>query len=144
MPTLSPYINFNGNAEEAFHFYRKVFGGEFASFSRFKDMPAGSPIEPGSEERVLHVALPVSKETMLMGSDIPAGVPPSVPGTNLTISISVSSEAEADRLYTGLLDGGRTLMPLEKTFWDAYFGMLTDRFGIQWMVSFTYEQEGKT
>lgn len=139
MASLSPYINFNGNAEEAFTFYKSVFGGEFAAFSRFKDMPPGSPVEPGAENKVLHVALPISKETVLMGSDIPGSVPPSVPGTNMNICINASSEAEADKLFNGLAAGGHTIMPMEKTFWGAYFGMLTDRFAIQWMVSFTYE-----
>jgi PhnB protein len=138
MATLSPYINFNDNCEEAFTFYKSVFGGEFSSFSRFKEMPPGMPMEKDEENKVLHVALPISKETVLMGSDIPKSTPASVVGTNLNISINAESEKEADKLFNGLAQGGNVIMPIGKTFWGAYFGMLTDKFRIQWMVTYTY------
>jgi PhnB protein len=138
MAVLNPYINFNGNCEEAFTFYRSVFGGEFALLSRFSEMPPGMPVEEGAEQKILHVALPISKETVLMGSDIPGSVPAAVRGTNLNICIDAQNEQEADKLFNGLVKGGNAIMPMEKTFWGAYFGMLTDKFGIQWMVSHTY------
>lgn len=138
MATLSPYLNFNGNCEEAFTLYKSVFGGEFATFSRFGDMPSETPADPAQAKMILHVALPVSRETVLMGSDIPSHMPAGVAGTNLFISINTESEAEADKLFSGLSEGGQILMPLGKTFWGAYFGMLTDKFGVQWMVNYDY------
>ena len=138
MATLSPYLNFNGDAEAAFTLYKTVFGGEFATFSRFGDMPSETPADPAEANKILHVSLPISKETTLMGSDIPSTMPAGVQGTSLFISINTESEAEADKLFNGLSAGGKVLMPLGKTFWGAYFGMLTDPFGVQWMVNYDY------
>lgn len=140
MASLSPYLNFNGNAEEAFTFYKSVFGGEFATFSRFKDMPSETAADQAEGDKILHVSLPISKETTLMGSDVPGHYPASTQGTNLFISINTESEAEADKLFNGLSAGGKILMPLGKTFWGAYFGMWADKFGIQWMVNYDYNE----
>ncbi len=136
MTILNPYLNFNGNAEEAFTFYKSVFGGEFNSFQRFKDVPAGVGASVKDPQKILHVALPLGKDSILMGSDVPDMYPPVVMGTNFSISINASSEKEADKLFADLSAGGNVLMPLEKTFWGAYFGMLCDKFGISWMVNY--------
>ena len=139
MAKVNTYLTFNGNCEEAFNFYKSVFGGEFQYLGRFKDMP---PIEgqsaPESEaEKIMHVSLPVSKETILMGCDsFEAFVgQATMVGNNFSISINTDSETEADRLFNGLSADGKVTMPMNKTFWSSYFGMFTDKFAIQWMVS---------
>ena len=139
MATVNIYLTFNGNCEEAFKFYQSVFGGEIPYMGRFKDMPAGEDfkLKPGEENRIMHMSLPISKETMLMGSDVGGEwCPKIIKGNNFGISIGTDSPAEADRLFSGLSAGGKVTMPMEKTFWGSYFGMFTDKFGINWMVSF--------
>ena len=143
MATVNIYLTFNGNCEEAFKFYQSVFGGEIPYMGRFKDMPPGedSKLNPGEENRIMHVSLPISKETMLMGSDTGGDWASGYSqGNNFSISITAGSKAEADKLFKGLSAGGKVTMPLSKTFWSESFGMLTDKFGISWMVSFN---EGK-
>ena len=139
MTTVNTYLNFNGNCQEAFNFYQSVFGGEFSHISRFKDIPAqeGMPIlAKEMEDRIMHVSLPISQETMIMGSDTGGEWAPSFqPGNNFSIAITTDSQADADRLFSSLSAGGQVTMPLNHTFWGDYFGMLTDRFGINWMVS---------
>ena len=142
MASVHPYLNFNGNTEEAFNFYLSVFGGEFTTLQRFENIPSDVPIPPGSNpDKIMHVALPIGKETVLMGSDVPESIPPVTMGTNFCISINAESEEDAQRLFNGLSAGGQVTMPLDKTFWGAYFGMFTDKFGIQWMVNYDYRQE---
>lgn len=140
MASVNVYLNFNGNCLEAFEFYRSVFGGEFPYVGRFKDMPAGeggSKMSPEEGERIMHISLPISKETMIMGSDTGGEWAPSfVQGNNFSISINADSREEADRLFNGLSAGGQVTMPMNQTFWGDYFGMFTDKFGINWMVSF--------
>ncbi|MFL5730987.1 MAG: VOC family protein [Cytophagaceae bacterium] len=137
--TISPYINFNGNCEDAFNFYKSVFGGEFAMVSRFNSAPSmpDQPSIPESEgNKIMHISLPISQETILMGSDTSEAFGHvSTPGNNFSISINTVSENEADRLFNGLSAGGEVTMPISKTFWGSYFGMLIDKFGIHWMVS---------
>ena len=138
MAIANIYLTFNGNCEEAFNFYKSVFGGEFPYIGRFKDMPPGDggKLNPGDEERIMHVSLPISKETMLMGSDTGGEWASSFKqGNNFSISLTVDSKEEADKLFNGLSAGGNVTMPLMQTFWSKYFGMLTDKFGIAWMVS---------
>ncbi len=139
MATVNIYLTFNGNCEEAFKFYQSVFGGEFPYIGRFKDMPPGEgdgKLTPGEENRIMHVSLPISKETMLMGSDTGGEWGANyLQGNNFTISITAENKAEADKLFNGLSAGGKVTMPPGKTFWSDYFGMLTDKFGINWMVS---------
>lgn len=142
MKALNPYLNFNGNTEEAFNFYKSVLGGEFATLMRFKDVPADVPMdgcvegEPGKDESnlIMHVALPIGNN-VLMGSDVPSHIPQAVTGSNTSLSINVESREEADRVFAGLSEGGSITMPLGDMFWGDYFGMLTDKFGIQWMVN---------
>lgn len=138
MNGVNPYLNFDGNAEEAFQFYKSVFGGELAVLVRFSDMGGGPPGTPASEQnRVAHVALPFGKDNMLMASDIlpSAGHKLNV-GTNYYISLAPESVAEAERLYTGLSAGGRIEMELQPTPWAERFASFADRFGVQWMVNY--------
>lgn len=141
MTTVNIYLNFDGNCEEAFNFYRQAFGTEFTYMGRYKDMPAEEGQPPMSEQeanRIMHVGLPVGAGTMLMGAD--SGGPWAdkiVQGNNFAISINTDSQAEADRLFGVLGAGGNVTMPMQLTFWGDYFGMFTDKFGISWMVSFS-------
>lgn len=139
MATVNPYLIFNGNCEEAFLFYKSVFGGEFPYIGKFGDMPADENTPKLSESdanRVMHVTLPIGKETILMGSDSNTASGDVKFGHNISISINTDSIAEADKLFNGLSAGGHVSMPMNKTFWGAYFGMFTDKFGIDWMVNF--------
>lgn len=145
MATVNSYLTFNGNTEEAFNFYKSVFGGEFTYIGKFKDMPADEncpPPSPEEGELIMHVSLPISKETVLMGSDATSFSGKVVAGTNFSISINAESKAEADKLFAGLSAGGNVTMPMENTFWGAYFGMFTDKFGINWMVNFDEMPKG--
>lgn len=145
MPTVNTYLTFNGDCEAAFDFYKSVFGGEYAFFGRFKEMPAdeNQPMDPGDAERVMHVMLPISAETNLMGSDVGCGWAPNFKaGNNFSVSINASSTEEADRFFNGLSQGGTIIMPMEKTFWGAYFGMFTDKFGIGWMINHDEQPKG--
>ncbi|WP_336518300.1 VOC family protein [Pollutibacter soli] len=143
MTVVNVYLTFNGNCEEAFNFYKSVFGGEFPYIGRYKDMPSegGKEISTADGEKIMHVSLPISKETMLMGSDTGGEWAKNFSqGNNFSISVGTDSKEEADRIFNGLAAGGRVTMPLNNTFWGDYFGMLTDKFGINWMMSY---QESK-
>ena len=138
MAQLNPYIHFNGNAEEAFTFYKSVFGGEFTSFVRFKDfaMPE-HPIDEKEDNKIMHVSLPISGTSILMGSDVPQFMGMVNENENRSkISIAVDSKDEADKLYNGLSAGGKIEMPIGDSPWGSYFGMFRDKYGIEWMVSF--------
>jgi PhnB protein len=136
MASVSPYLTFDGNCEEAFNFYKSVFGGEFPYIGRFKDMPSEKPIPPELAEKIMHVSLPIGNGTFLMGSDSSdAFGHATVQGNNFSISVNAGSKEEAQNLFNGLSAGGKITMPLDKTFWGAWFGMLVDKFGIQWMVN---------
>ena len=142
MATLNPYLNFNGNTEEAFNFYKSVFGGEFITLQRFRDTPEAGKIPANEQDKIMHVALPIGPGNILMATDALESMGLKlVAGNNITLSINADSEAEADKLFNALAVGGQVSMPLEKAFWGAYFGMLTDQFGIQWMVNYDYKQQ---
>lgn len=141
MTSVNPYLSFTDNCEEAFNFYRSVFGGEFDMVMRFKDVPAEYQSAEDDGNKIMHMSLPIGHGTMLMGSDTPAGMGPLTTGNNFAVTINAESEAEASRLFKGLSAGGQVTMPLEKQFWGDYFGMFTDKFGIQWMVSYAYNQQ---
>ncbi|NEU06785.1 VOC family protein [Flavihumibacter sp. R14] len=144
MAQVNPYLNFNGECEAAFNFYKSVFGGEFNRMSRYKDMPPSEhmPMNEADSEKVMHVSLPLSKETVLMGSDVGGEwAKYNVVGNNIQLSVNAESEEDARRIFSGLGAGGQVKMPLEKTFWGAFFGMLTDKFGVNWMVNYDYEQK---
>ena len=141
MHTLHIYLNFDGQCEEAFSFYKSVFGGEYADINRMGDMPLMEGMPPMSEEqkqKIMHVAYPI-KNINLFGSDIPEGQGFELQvGNNMSISINAESKDEADRIFNGLSSGGKVTMPIADTFWNAYFGMFTDKFGINWMVNFDH------
>lgn len=141
MATVNPYLNFNGNTEEAFNFYKSVFGGEFITVQRFKDTPEADNIPEADRDKIMHIALPIGKGTILMATDAleSMGHPLTV-GNNFYMSVNANSEKEADKLFKALSAGGRVTIPIEKAFWGAYFGMFTDKFGIQWMINYDYNQ----
>jgi PhnB protein len=141
MATINPYLNFNGNTEEAFNFYKSVFGGEFVMLQRFKDTPEGEKMPASDAEKIMHVSLPVGKNTVLMATDALESMGQKLTeGNNFQLAIGTESEEEATKLFNGLSQGGKIEMPMQKTFWGAYFGMLQDKFGIKWMVSYDYKQ----
>jgi PhnB protein len=145
MATVNPYLIFNGNCEAAFLFYQSVFGGEFPYIGKFKDMPPSDDENcppPSAEEadRIMHVSLPIGN-TILMGSDSTSQSGDVAFGNNFSVSINTESTEEADRVFNGLSVGGKIIMPMEKTFWGAYFGMFIDKFGISWMVNYDEVQQ---
>lgn len=144
MAAVNPYLMFNGTCEEAFLFYKSVFGGEFPYIGKFKDAPAeeGEVLSEEALNRIMHVSLPIGN-TILMGSDTHPRYGDVGFGDNFSISINTESTEEADRIFNGLSAGGKIEMPLNKTFWGAYFGMFKDKFGINWMVNFDENQENK-
>ena len=145
MAQINPYIHFNGNAEEAFKFYKSVFGGEFAMLSRFKDMAfEGMPNNEKEADKIMHIALPIGKQCILMGSDTPESLGKHNENENRTkISISAESKEEADKLFNGLSAGGQIEMPIQDSPWGSYFGMFRDKFGLEWMVDFDPKYKGQ-
>jgi PhnB protein len=144
MTRVNVYLTFDGVCEAAFNFYKSVFGGEFPMISRFSEMPSidGKTFPEEEGDRIMHISLPVSRETVLMGSDSSETFgPPLVAGNNFSISVSTENKLEADRVFKGLSAGGKVTTPMEITFWGSYFGMLTDKYGINWMVSFDSEPQ---
>lgn len=138
MKQVNPYLNFNGNTEEAFNFYKSVFGGEFRMLMRFKDTPEAGNIPADVRDLIMHVALPLGKDNVLMGTDAPESMGFGLKeGNNVHISIHTESREEADKLFNGLSAGGNVQMPMTDMFWGDYYGAFTDKFGIQWMISFT-------
>jgi PhnB protein len=138
MASIHPYIHFNGNAEEAFTFYKSVFGNDFANLVRFKDMNfEGAPSFEKEAEKIMHIALPIGKNSMLMGSDTPEQMGThNERETRSKISLQADSKEEATKIFNGLSAGGEVEMPLEESPWGTYFAMFRDKFGIEWMVDF--------
>jgi PhnB protein len=139
MATVNVYLTFNGNCKEAFDFYKSVFGGDYPYVGTFGEMPPqeGMTMPEEDKNRIMHISLPISKETVLMGSDTGGEWASGYQqGNNFSVSINADSKEEADKLFNGLSAGGRITMPMNHTFWGAYFGMFTDKFGISWMVNY--------
>ena len=138
MATINPYINFNGNAEEAFTFYKSVFGGEFAQVTRFKDLAnPGFPLDDAEGDKIMHITLPIGKN-VLMANDVPAFMGRVNEKENRSkIAISAGSREEAERLFRGLSEGGEVEVPLADSPWGSYFGMLRDKYGIEWILEFS-------
>ncbi len=148
MTTINVYLTFDGNCEEAFQFYRSAFKGEFSYVGRFKDMPPQEGAPAVSEEmgnKIMHISLPISKETVLMGSDTGGdwGGANHRKGNNFSICVSPDKKEEADRLFAALSEGGKVNMPLMDTFWGDYFGMCEDKFGVNWMMSYNEQYAEK-
>ena len=145
MAHTSIYLNFMGNAEEAFNFYKSVFGGEFATIVRFKDLSfEGSPNLEKEADKIMHIALPIGKHSVLMASDTPEFMGKHNENENRSkISISVESREEADKIYNELSVGGKVEMPIGDSPWGSYFAMFRDKYGIEWMVDFDPRYNGK-
>jgi len=142
---INPYLTFLGNCEEAFNFYKSIFGGEFGYIGRFGEMPPqeGVTLPEADKNKIMHISLPVGGN-MLMASDTGGEwAPETIVGNNFSISVSADSKADADRIFSGLANGGNVTMPLADTFWGDYFGMCTDKFGINWMMSFNDKAKQK-
>ena len=144
MALINPHINFNGNAEEAFTFYRSVFGGEFARVVRFKEMSNPEyPVAEKEANKIMHIALPIGKN-VLMGNDVPEILGKVNEKENRSkISISAQSKEEADQLFNGLSAGGEIEMPMEDSPWGSYFGMFRDKYGIEWMIDYDPKYRGQ-
>jgi PhnB protein len=137
MATINPHINFNGNAEEAFEFYRSVFGGEFAKVVRFKDLSIpGFQVAEKEKDKIMHIALPIGKN-ILIANDIPEFMGRVSESENRSkICVSAENRAEADKLFNGLSVGGNVEMPIGDSPWGTYFGMFRDKYGIEWEIDF--------
>lgn len=144
MALINPHYNFNGNAEEAFTFYKSVFGGEFAMIMRFKDMQNDDfPIPEKEANKIMHIALPIGKN-VLMGNDVPESMGRTNENENRSkISIGAESKEEADKLFNGLSAGGHIEVPISDSPWGSYFGMFRDKYGIEWMVDFDPKYKGQ-
>jgi PhnB protein len=144
MPTINPYINFNGNAEEAFNFYKSVFGGEFDSVVRFKNLESPEfPVPENEANKIMRIVLPIGGNT-LIANDVPESMGPVNENENRSkISVSAESRAEADKVFAGLTVGGAIEMPLGDSPWGTYFGMFRDKFGIEWTVEFNPSGDGQ-
>ena len=139
---LNPYLNFEGNTQEAFNFYKSVFGGEFTSVVRFKDVSDAPKVPEADQNKLMHIALPIGENITLMATDVLESMHQQLSvGNNFSICIDVASEHEADSLFMKLSEGGKADMSMQKTFWGAYFGSFVDKFGIQWMVNYTYPKK---
>lgn len=145
MATINPYIHFNGNAEEAFTFYKSVFGGEFTKFMRYKDLSSAQyPIPERDANRLMHVVLPIGKSTALVGSDVLEMMGHVTENDNRNaISLSTETRDEADKLFNGLSAGGKVEMPIADGPLGSYFGMFADKYGIEWMVDYTPKHNGQ-
>lgn len=144
MALINPHINFNGNAEEAFTFYKSVFGGEFAQVMRFKDLASDDfPVTEKEANKIMHIALPIGKN-VLMANDVPESMGRTNEAENRSkIAISAESKEEADKLFNGLSAGGQVEMPMADSPWGSYFGMFRDKYGIEWMVDFDPKYKGQ-
>ncbi len=140
MTKLNPYLNFAGNTEEAFGFYKSVFGGDFTSIVRFKDMPMeGAKIPKADESKVMHIALPIGRDDVLMASDTLESLGQTLTqGNNVYISVHPETKEEADRIFKALSAGGTIEMPIANQPWGDYWGSLKDKFGVLWMVNYAY------
>jgi len=137
MATINPYINFNGNAEEAFNFYKSVFGGEFETVLRFKDLASSEyPVPENEANKIMRISLPIGKNT-LIANDVPENMGRVNERENRSkISVSAGSRSEADKIFSGLTPGGEIEMPLGESPWGTHFGMFRDKFGIEWTVEY--------
>ena len=138
MARINPHINFNGNAEEAFNFYKSVFGGEFTNITRFRDIASDEfPVSEKEANKIMNIALRIYKSHVLMGNDVPEIMGRTNENENRSkIMVSTESREEADNIFNGLSVGGEIEMPIEENPWGSYFGMFRDKYGIEWMVDY--------
>ncbi len=144
MAQINPHLLFKGNTEEAFGFYKAVFGGEYSQLLRMKDLPndPNNPISESENNKIINIALPIGKSNVLMGSDVAEQFMDQelVTGNRYTISLSAESKEEGAELFKGLSEGGIVEFPFAESAWGSYFGMFADQFGIQWMISFDQKE----
>lgn len=140
---LHTYLNFAGNAEEAFNFYRSVFGGEFSSVVRFKDLPIeGVSIPEEDQDKIMHIGLPIGEDSLVMASDTLRSLGQElVQGNNAYVSVHPDSREEADRIFNALSGGAEVEMPIADQAWGDYYGSLKDKFGVMWMVNYSPPRE---
>ncbi|TFF30388.1 VOC family protein [Mucilaginibacter psychrotolerans] len=138
MRAINPWINFNGNAEEAFTFYKSVFGGEFTKIIRFKDLASAEFQVPENEaEKIMHIALPLGKNNVLLANDVPEFMGRVSESENRSkIAVSAESREEADQIFNGLSAGGDVEGPIGAGPWGTYAGMFRDKYGIEWIIEF--------
>jgi PhnB protein len=138
MTTINPYINFNGNAEEAFKFYQSVFGGEFGKIIRFKDITTAEfPVDEKDADKIMRITLPIGPNT-LIANDVPSFMGPVNEKENRSkISVTAESREEAERIFNGLSVGGEVEMPLGESPWGTHFAMFRDKYGIEWTIEYT-------
>lgn len=139
MAAINPWINFNGNAEEAFTFYRSIFGGEFSKLIRFKDLAhPGLHVADEDAEKIMLIALPIGKDDVLLANDVPVSMGKVSEHENRSkIAVSAENREEADRIFNGLSAGGEIEVQISESGWDTHFGMLRDKYGIEWTVEFS-------
>lgn len=137
MPKLNPYLNFDGQAEEAFNFYKSIFGGEFVGeIYRIGGTPGTESLSEEDKNRVMHIALPVGDDLLMASDIVPAFNQTLTVGNNNYVSIFPDSREQADQFFNGLSEGATIEMPIEDQFWGDYFGSLVDRFGVHWMINY--------
>lgn len=133
------YLHFNGNSHDALSFYKSIFGGEFIAAQRYKDVPGGEKMDQETQEKMIHISLRISPHTILMATDMMGKEANELkPGNNFHICLQTDSEKEADKLFHSLSKEGKIEMPMNRTFWGAYFGMCRDQWGIQWMINYSF------
>ncbi|MEO6669973.1 MAG: VOC family protein [Ferruginibacter sp.] len=143
MASINPYLNFPGNTEEVFNFYKSVFGGEFLAVQRFADTPDAANMPADVKNMIMHISLPIGKGNVLMATDAPASMGFNlIQGSNMYICISPDDKEEANRLFNGLSAGGKVTMALQQMFWGALYGDFTDKYGVKWMVNYDMNKRG--
>ena len=141
MLNINAYLHFMGKTEEAMNFYKSILGGEFTIFGRFRDVPGAENMNPEDQKKIMHISLTTKNGTVIMATDSLESMGQQVNfGNNVHLCIQAESETEVDKLFATLSAGGKVEMPVNKTFWGAYFGMCQDKYGVQWMINYTYNQ----
>jgi PhnB protein len=141
MLNINAYLHFMGKTEEAMNFYKSILGGEFTIFGRFRDVPGAENMNPEDQKKIMHISLTTKNGTVIMATDSLESMGQQVNfGNNVHLCIQAESETEVDKLFAALSAGGKVEMPVNKTFWGAYFGMCQDKYGVQWMINYTYNQ----
>ena len=140
---VNPYLNFPGTTEEAFNFYKSVFGGEFIMVQRFGQTPESDRVPADLRDKIMHISMPLGNGYLMATDALESMGHKVTEGTNFHLSISPDSKEETDRLFTAISQGGKITQPLEMMFWGDYFGMVTDKFGIQWMFSYNEKNKSK-
>lgn len=144
MLSTNTYLHFAGNTEKAMNFYKKVFNGSFTTFQRYKDIPGGEKLSAAEQEKIIHVTLDIGNGIIIMATDALESMGRTVvPGNNVYTCAHTGSEEETEKVFALLSEDGQVEMPLNKTFWGAYFGMCCDKFGVHWMINYSYPKTGK-